>query len=294
MLKITDRHFRYLMRLLSRHMFLYSEMIAAPALIHGDTKRFLELSEAEHPVAIQLGGSDPKLLAQCARLAENAGFDEINLNIGCPSPRVQSGNFGVCLMAQPDLVAECVDAIVNAVKIPVSVKTRTGIGKDPDVEYLTNFIATIKEAGCQLFIIHARNFWFEIKRPKENRNKPPIRYDIVYDIKKEFPDLEIIVNGDIESLNDGLKHLDHADGIMIGRLPFLDPYQMAQVDRLYYEDDHAISSRVEIIDEYLDYMVSLDVRNRNLQRIARHLLNMFAGEPNATLWRQYLSEKVYP
>ncbi len=293
MLKITDRHFRYLMRLLSSHMFLYTEMIAAPALLHGDTKRFLEFSDEEYPVAIQLGSGDPSLLRQCARLAENAGYDEINLNVGCPSPRVQSGNFGACLMKTPELVSDCVNAMASTVNIPVSVKMRTGIGKEADYEYLKNFISMVSSAGCKLFIIHARNVWFDIKRPKENRNKPQIRYEMVYDIKKYFPDLEIIVNGDIESLNDGLKHCDHVDGIMVGRLPFLDPYKISKVDQLFYEDDHDVSSRFEIIEKYIEYMETQPGRKRQLPRMARHLLNIFNGEPNATQWRRYLSDNVY-
>lgn len=292
MLKITDRHFRYLMRLLSRHMFLYTEMIATNAILHGDQQRFLEFHDKEHPVGIQLGGGDSRDLAACAKIAEEAGYDEINLNVGCPSPRVHAGNFGAILMKEPNLVAECVAAMKEAVNIPVTVKTRTGIGREADRDYFHSFIEKVSQAGCKLFIIHARNIWFDVKRPKENRYKPVIRYEMVQELKKIFPHLEIIINGDINSLEEGLKHCEHVDGIMIGRLPFSDPYSLRFIDQLFYQDDHTILSREEIVETYLRYIEEEKIKPRLQHRPMRHLLNLFKGERNSTQWRRLLSENA--
>lgn len=289
MLKTTDRHFRYLMRLLSRHLFVYTEMITASALLHGDRNRFLMFDESEHPVAIQLGGCDPKDLALSAKMAEDAGFDEVNLNVGCPSPRVQSGNFGACLMKSPELVTECVAAMNAVVNIPVTVKMRTGIGREADYDYLHQFISMVSKEGCPLFIIHARNVWFDIKMPKENRQKPTIRYEMVYQVKKDFPDLEIIVNGDIESAESGLAHLDHVNGIMLGRLAFHDPYQFSQIDKLYYHDNHPVPTREAIVEQYIEYMEIQLAKNEPLRRMTRHLLNLYTGQPRANLWRRNLT-----
>lgn len=286
MLKTTDRHFRYLMRCLSKHLFLYTEMITAKALLHGDRNRFLSLDPIEHPIAVQLGGSDPGELAVAAEMVEDAGFDEVNLNVGCPSPRVQAGNFGASLMRSPELVAECVDAMRQAVNIPVTVKMRTGIGRAADQDYLNRFIEVVRAAGCKLFIIHARNVWFDVKRPKENRLKPMIRYEMVYEVKRQFPDLTIVINGDIESMEAGLSHMPHVDGIMLGRMAFHDPYQFAFTDRLYYGSEAPIVAREEAVERYLAYVRSDRNKKEPLRRITRHLINLYAGQPNASEWRR--------
>lgn len=286
MLKTTDRHFRYLFRLMSKHLLLYTEMITAKALIHGDRARFFAFDETEHPIAIQLGDAEPEELAIAAKFAEEAGFDEVNLNVGCPSPRVQAGNFGASLMKEPELVAACVSAMKAVVTIPVTVKMRTGIGRDFDKEYLHRFISLSKEAGCETVIIHARNVWFDVKRPKENRQKPGICYERVYEVKRAFPELTIVVNGDIFSLQEGLQHLEQVDGIMLGRLAFQDPYQFAQADQLFYESKTPIISREELVERYLEYVRSDINKKEPVRWMTRHLINLYAGQPNATEWRR--------
>ncbi len=293
MLDWTTRHCRYFMRLLSRHTLLYTEMVTTGALIHGDRQRFLGFHAAEHPLAIQLGGSDPGELARCARIAAEAGFDEINLNVGCPSQRVQSGRFGACLMAEPELVRDCVTAMQAAVSIPVTVKTRLGIDDRDSWEELLEFIDTVAAGGCRVFILHARKAWLKGLSPKQNRDIPPLEYDKVRRLKRLRPDLEIILNGGITSLARSREELRRVDGIMIGREACHNPYLLSQADRLLYGDDHAIPSRVEIVQRMLEYIQEQLDQGVCLSHMTRPMLGLFLGQPGARAWRRLLSEQAH-
>jgi tRNA-dihydrouridine synthase A len=289
MIDLTDRHCRYFLRLISKHAVLYTEMLTTGALLRGDRLRFLEHDQREHPLAIQLGGSDPQALAQCARLAEDAGYDEVNLNVGCPSDRVQSGRFGACLMAEPQLVADCVASMKSAVAIPVTVKCRLGIDEqDPDAASY-QFIDTVRAAGCNTFILHARKAWLKGLSPRENREIPPLQYDIVYQRKRDFPELEIILNGGLTDLNNALTQLDQVDGVMLGREVYQNPYLLAEVDRLFYGDNRDVPSREAILDALLPYVETQLARGVHLKHISRHVLGLFHGVPGAKQWRRYLS-----
>lgn len=292
MLEWTDRHFRYFLRLICRHTLLYTEMITSGAVLRGDRERLLEYHPAEHPLALQLGGSDPAALAQCARIAWDFGFDEVNLNVGCPSDRVQSGRFGACLMAEPDVVSECVAAMRRAVPIPVTVKTRIGIDEHDSYEELMHFVRTVAEAGCDRFIIHARKAWLKGLSPKENREIPPLRYDVAQRLKLDFPMLEIVLNGGITSLDESLRFLADFDGVMIGRAVYHDPYLLAEADRLLFGDDHPVPSRHQILESLLPYVARELSRGQRLQGISRHLLGLFHAAPGGRLWRRYLSENA--
>ncbi len=292
MLEWTDRHFRFFLRLISRRAFLYTEMITTGAVLCGDRKRLLEYDPAEHPVALQLGGSDPTALAECARIAEGFGYDEVNLNVGCPSDRVQSGRFGACLMAEPDLVAECVAAMRGAVSIPVTVKTRIGIDDKDSYEELTHFVGTVAQAGCETFIIHARKAWLKGLSPKENREIPPLRYDVARRIKQDFPSLEVILNGGILTMEESLEHLKEFDGVMLGRAAYHNPYMLAEADRLVFGDNHPIPSRREVLDAFLPYVEKELARGIRLQGISRHILGLFHGAPGGRLWRRHISENA--
>ncbi len=289
----TDRHFRYFLRLISRHVLLYTEMITTGAIIYGKQFHRLTYDDSEHPVALQLGGSHPQELAQCAKIAEDMGYDEINLNVGCPSDRVQNGQFGACLMSQPDLVAECVQSMQQSVSIPVTVKTRTGIDHMDDYEFLRHFIQTVSSAGCCIFIIHARKAWLTGLSPRQNREIPPLTYDKVYNIKTDFPDLEIIINGGINSLEEAKPHMDKVDGVMIGRAVCHNPYLLSYADSQFFDDQTLPLSRDEIVIRYMNYMQNRLAEGDALQRMARHILGLFQGQPGARKWRRYLSENVY-
>jgi tRNA-dihydrouridine synthase A len=293
MLAWTDRHCRYFLRLISRRGWLYTEMVTTGALLHGDHKRFLAYDEAEHPLALQLGGSDPQELAQCTRMAEDFGFDEVNLNIGCPSNRVQSGRFGACLMAEPALVAECVAAMSKAVRLPVTVKTRIGIDRQDSYAALSHFIHTVAQAGCRTFIIHARKAWLQGLSPKENREKPPLRYEVVHALKQDFPHLEIVINGGITTLEEVQGHLHGVDGVMLGRAVSHNPYLLAQVDRDFYGDPHPIPTRHEVVESFLPYVERQLAHNIFLSALSRPLLGLFQGQPGARAWRRYLSEHTH-
>lgn len=293
MMTHTDRHFRYFLRLISRHVYLYTEMITTGAIIHGKQYHRLEYSDAEHPLALQLGGNNPAELAECASIAAGYGYDEINLNIGCPSDRVKNGAFGACLMARPELVAECVAAITARVSIPVTVKTRTGIDDMDSYEHLCHFIETVYQGGCSTFILHARKAWLQGLSPRQNREIPPLNYDTVYRLKREFPELEVIINGGITSLHDGLSHLDHVDGVMIGRAVCSNPYLLAEADRLYFGTSANDTSRETILENYMDYASGRLQQGDTLPRISRHILGLFQGQPGARRWRRYLSENIY-
>jgi len=293
MLDWTDRHDRYFLRLISRHAWLYTEMVTTGAIIHGDRDRHLAFNEAEHPVALQLGGSEPADMAECARIGQDYGYDEININVGCPSERVHKGSFGACLMATPEMVAECVDAMRQVVDIPVTIKTRIGIDEQEDYEHLHNFVRINREAGCRIFIVHARKAWLKGLSPKENREVPPLRYTLVYKLKQEFPDLEIIINGGLQDLDMAEQQLEHVDGVMLGRAVYHDPWLLSEVDRRFYGDDHEVVSAREIVEQMYPYIEELIRNGGQLKYVTRHMLGMFHGRPGAKLWRRTLSEKAY-
>ncbi|MGA2655559.1 MAG: tRNA dihydrouridine(20/20a) synthase DusA, partial [Gammaproteobacteria bacterium] len=272
MMAWTDRHFRYLMRLIMPDVRLYTEMVTTGALLHSDPKRYLAFSQEEHPIALQLGGYDPSQLAICAKMGEDFGYDEININIGCPSDKVNSGRFGACLMKEPALVAECVAQMQQSVQIPVTVKTRIGIDEFDDYAFLQKFIETVQQAPCQTFIIHARKAWLNGLSPKQNREIPPLQYDRVYQLKKDYPHLNIIINGGIKTIEQAHEHLQHVDGVMIGRSAYENPFYWMQNTDL---------SRKEIIMQYLDYMNQQAQNGHHFWPMARHLLNVFNGEPGA-------------
>jgi tRNA-dihydrouridine synthase A len=293
MLDWTDRDFRYLCRLLSRHTMLYTEMVTTGALLHGDAARFLDHDAAEYPLALQLGGCDPADLAACAKLAEDAGYQEINLNVGCPSDRVQNGQFGACLMASPDLVADGVVAMKAAVNIPVSVKTRLGIDELDSYEFLHQFVSAIEKAGADALILHARKAWLSGLSPKQNRDIPPLDYDRVYQIKLDFPALHVDINGGIHSLDEALQHLHIVDGAMIGRAIYNQPYLLASADKLIFNDDRPVASEPDIVEQMLSYIEKRMRQGRPLKSITRHMLGLFQGQPGARRWRRHLSENAH-
>lgn len=292
MLDWTDRHERFFLRLLSKQCLLYTEMITTGALIHGDRQRFLEFNDAEHPVAIQLGGSNPADLASCAKMAEDNGYDEVNINVGCPSNRVQSGMFGACLMANPELVAECVSAMQAAVSIPVTVKHRIGIDENDSVEELFNFVEIVSGSGCKTFIVHARKAWLNGLSPKENRDIPPLRYDVVHDLKRAMPQLEIIINGGICDLDVAQQQLEYIDGVMMGREVYHNPYIMAEVDQRFYGSGEPVQSRYEIMESLFPYIEQELKKGTRLHSISRHILGLFNGKPGAKKWRRFISENA--
>jgi len=293
MMDWTDRHDRRFLRLLSKRALLYTEMVTSAALIHGDSKALLEHSKEEYPLALQLGGSDPKQLAVASRMGSDAGFCEINLNIGCPSERVQNGAFGACLMAEPELVAECVSAMRAAVDIPVTVKCRIGIDDQDSEEALHQFVKTVKAGGCQLFIIHARKAILKGLSPKQNREIPPLDYPRVYRLKKEFPDLKIVINGGLTDLPSALQQLQHVDGVMLGREAYQNPYILSGVDSAFYGENLTPVSRQQALALYLPYVEFELAKGTPLQHISRHLLGLFKGERGGKQFRRYLSENAY-
>ena len=292
MMAHTDRHFRYLLRLLSDRAMLYTEMHTTGALLYGDTERRLHFNAAEHPLGVQLGGSDPGALARCAAIAAGLGYDEINLNVGCPSARVKSGRFGACLLAEPELVAECVRAMIGATAAPVTVKTRTGIDDCDDYEHLRRFVATVARSGCRTFIIHARKAWLQGLSPRQNRTVPPLQYERVYRLKQDFPQLQIIVNGGINSLAEAREHLRHVDGVMLGRALCNNPYLLSGVDKTLFGVDNTKISRPEILQRYLCYMEAETAQGESLYTMARHLLGLFHGQPGARAYRRHLTERA--
>jgi tRNA-dihydrouridine synthase A len=292
MLDWTDRHCRFFHRLISQHALLYTEMVTTGALIHGDHHRFLQFNTAENPLAFQLGGSNPHDLATCARMAEDYGYDEVNLNVGCPSDRVQNGRFGACLMAEPELVAECVAAMFRAVAIPVTIKSRIGIDERDSYQELAHFIATIANAGCKTFIVHARKAWLSGLSPKQNREVPPLRYDYVFQLKKDFPQLEIIVNGGITSLSQTEEMLKNVDGVMMGREAYHNPYILADVDKRFFGAVSELLSRHTIVALLIPYIQEQLKTEACLNSVSRHILGLFHGEPGARGWRRYISENV--
>jgi tRNA-dihydrouridine synthase A len=293
MMEWTDRHCRYFLRLISRRTFLYTEMVTVEAVLHGDRARLLGFDAAEHPIALQLGGSDPACLAEAARIGEDFGYDEINLNIGCPSDRVQSGRFGACLMAEPDLVAACVGAMAEAVAVPVTVKCRIGIDDQDAEESLDRFIDRVADAGCRTFIVHARKAWLQGLSPKENRAVPPIDHDRVWRLKQRRPDLEIVLNGAINSVAEAETHLQHVDGVMLGRAAYADPYLLAEVDGVLFGENAPLPSRAEVLDAFLPYVEAELARGTRLNQMTRHILGLFHGQPRARAFRRVLAEKAH-
>jgi len=293
MMDWTDRHCRYFHRFLSRHTLLYTEMVTAKAVIHGDKERLLGFHPVEHPVALQLGGSDPAELAEASRVAADFGYDEVNLNVGCPSDRVQSGSFGAVLMEQPELVADCVAAMQNATDVEVTVKCRIGVDEQVPEQVLPEFIAQVSAAGVTSFTVHARKAWLQGLSPKQNRDVPPLDYALVYAMKAQFPALEICINGGIDSLDEALAHLDHVDGVMIGRAAYHEPLAiLAEADTRIFGDDHAIEES-EIIKGMCDYIETELAKGARLNQITRHMLGAFAGRPGARRWRRVLSEGAH-
>jgi tRNA-dihydrouridine synthase A len=291
MLDWTDRHCRYFHRLLTKQALLYTEMVTMGALLHGEKQRFLSYNKAENPVVFQLGGSDPDALASCARMIEDSGYDEVNLNVGCPSDRVQNGRFGACLMAEPTLVASCVSAMQKMVSIPVTVKCRIGIDEKDSYQELTHFISTVADAGCKTFIIHARKAWLSGLSPKQNRDVPPLRYDIVYQLKNDFPALKLILNGGVTSLEQTKEILQHVDGVMMGREAYHNPFLLAEVDNQFFKQTAQIKTRQEVVLELIPYINQHLLEGGRLNHITRHILGLFHGVPGARAWRRILSEK---
>ncbi len=291
MMDCTDRHFRWLMRQVSRHVLLYTEMVTQHAVIHGDREHLLGFSPEERPLALQLGGDDPALLSECARIAEGMGYDEVNLNVGCPSDRVASGNFGACLMARPQRVAECVAAMRAAVAVPVTVKHRIGIDDQDSYEEMLAFVDTVAAAGCDRFSVHARKAVLGGLSPKENRTVPPLRYPDVYRLKRERASLVIEINGGIRDLDTAAEHLRHVDAVMIGRAAYDDPYLFAAVDGRFFGDDAPVAGRFEVALRYGEYVTRWLARHPRLKLsgLARHVLGLFSGQPGAREFRRILT-----
>lgn len=294
MMEWTDRHYRYLVRLMTKNTRLYTEMVTSGALIHGDRERFLRFNDCEHPLAIQLGGSEPAEMAQSAKWGERAGYDEVNINVGCPSDRVQAGRFGVCLMREPKQVANCIVAMREQVDIPITVKCRIGVDNDDSYKFLTQFVDTIVAAGCETLIVHARKAWLKGLNPKQNREIPELDYQRVYKLKKDYPDLNIIINGGIDSIEQIKNHLQFVDGVMVGRKAYKHPEFLLRVDKeIYQSKDVENASMDEIILEYANYIERNMQLGTPLKSMTKHILNVYQGIPGAKLWRRHLSENMH-
>lgn len=297
MLDYTDRHCRYFMRLLTPSALLYTEMITAAAIVRGRREHLLAYDPSEHPVALQLGGCDPSELASAARIGEDFGYDEINLNCGCPSDRVQSGRFGACLMGTPELVAECVSAMRAAVRVPVTVKCRIGIEPMPDpnadeYEFLHRFVTTVASAGCEIFVVHARKAILNGLSPKENREIPPLRYDVVRRLREDFPQLTLVLNGGIRSTDEVKAHLATFDGVMIGREAYSNPYLLAELHRAVVDPNAPLPNRETVVERYVDYVQARVDEGHRLSSLLRHVHGLYAGLPRVRSWRRFLSEQA--
>ena len=294
MMDWTDRHCRYFHRQITQHALLYTEMVTTGALLHGDVPRHLDFSEVEHPVALQLGGSEPADLARAAKLGEQWGYDEINLNCGCPSERVQRGAFGACLMREPELVRDCVKAMCDAVGVPVTVKHRIGIDHTEDTPesypFLRDFVGTVAEGGCHTFIVHARNAWLKGLSPKENRDRPPLRFELVYQLKRDFPQLNISVNGGITTSEQITGHLQRLDGVMIGREAYHNPWSMRDWDTSFFIATDSINTQTEVEKSMIFYMEGLAKRGVGWPSASRHMLGLYNGQAGARKWRQVWSD----
>ncbi|MFT3930707.1 MAG: tRNA dihydrouridine(20/20a) synthase DusA [Spongiibacteraceae bacterium] len=292
MIDWSDRHARFFWRLLSKNAVLYTEMITTGALLHGAAARFLRFDPSEHPVALQLGGSDPNDLAACAKFAEQHGYDEVNLNCGCPSDRVQNGAFGACLMAQPQRVADCIKAMQDACSLPVTIKHRIGIDDLDSYDAMANFVGTVAATGCTTFIVHARKAWLSGLSPKENREIPPLRYPEVYRLKQEFPELNIVINGGIETIEACREHLQHVDGVMLGRAAYHTPYLLSTVDRDLFDAQAAVPTRADVIEGLLPYIERELQSGATLHHITRHILGLYHGQHGGRQFRRLLSERA--
>jgi tRNA-dihydrouridine synthase A len=291
MMDRTDRHYRYLMRQITKQTLLYTEMVTSMAILHGDRQKLLGFDRIEHPISLQIGGDNPRQLAECARIGEEFGYDEINLNVGCPSSRVQDGNFGACLMLQPEKVAECVAAMQSATKLPVTVKHRIGVDDRDSYEDLTNFIKIVSGTQCDRFTVHARKAWLSGLSPRENREVPPLRYEDVYRLKQDFPHLAIEINGGITDLDLAQEQLKSVDAVMIGRAAYDNPYLFATVDRDFYGRSTTIATRHQIVENMLPYIQTWTDRGFKLTNITRHMLLLFGGQRGSRTWRRILTEK---
>jgi len=292
MMDWTDRHCRYFYRLLSKNTQLYTEMITSKAILRGDKNRLLDFNASEHPLTLQLGGSDPKEMAECAQIAQKWGYDEVNINVGCPSDRVHSGSFGACLMKEPDLVAACVESMIEKCDIPVTVKSRIGIDDMESYDELSDFVSRINSKGCKHFIIHARKAWLQGLSPKENRTIPPLNYPWVYELKKDFPQIQITINGGITSCLEIKSHLDYVDGVMLGRAVYNNPFLLSEVDSDIFSEKKNPINREQVLKKYMVYMTEQLKIGVPIRSMTRHILGLYHGETNAKLFRRLLSGKV--
>ena len=292
MMQYTDMHDRFLLRLISKNIYLYTEMISTGSIIFGNCLEQFNFNNEEHPVAVQLGGSNPNHLGECAKTAESYGYDEINLNVGCPSERVQKGRFGACLMLEPELVAECVTEMSKSVEIPITIKCRLGIDDREDYEFLTNFVEIVKSSGVSTFIIHARNGLLKGLSPRQNRNIPPLKYDYVYRLKQDNEDLNIIINGGIKDLDEAKKHLLHVDGVMIGRASYDNPFMLSKVDELFFNQPINNKKKVDILNEYLDYVTAMKAKGYDLSRMLKHLFGLSKGDTHARAFRKKVHQSI--
>lgn len=294
MMEWTDRHYRYLARLMTRHTRLYTEMITSAALVHGDRERFLQFDRSEQPIALQLGGSNPKEMAQAAKFGESAGYNEININVGCPSDRVQAGKFGVCLMREAALVGNCVEYMRESVDIPVTVKCRIGVDHDDSYEFFTDFIAAVHKQGCDTFIIHARKAWLKGLNPKQNREIPELDYERVYQLKRDYPQLNIVINGGIQTVEEIQQHLKQVDGVMLGRQAYKHPQSLLSLDKKIFNDHANDALNIEqVISDYAKYIEKNMQDGVPFKSMTKHILNLFQSVPGAKQWRRYLSENMH-
>jgi tRNA-dihydrouridine synthase A len=292
MMDWTDRHCRYFYRLMSKNTQLWTEMVTAKAIIHGDKNRLLDYDAQEHPLVLQLGGSDPKEMAVAAKVGQDWGYDEININVGCPSDRVQSGSFGACLMQTPETVAHCIESMGAVIDIPLSVKSRIGVDNMESYGELSHFIETVHKAGCNNFVIHARKAWLQGLSPKENRTVPPLNYDWVYRVKQDFPTLTIGINGGITTLDEASEHLDHVDSVMLGRAAYHQPYLLAGVDQQIYQSERSVVSREQVLLEFIEYIKQQQTNAVPVRSMTRHILGLYHAQPNAKKFKRLLSGKT--
>lgn len=292
MMDWTDRHCRYFYRLMSKNTQLWTEMVTAKAILHGDKNRLLDFDACEHPLVLQLGGSEPKEMAQAAKIAQDWGYDELNINVGCPSDRVQSGSFGACLMQTPQLVARCVDAMKQVVDVPITVKSRIGVDDMDSYGELVNFVAIVASSGCDHFMIHARKAWLKGLSPKQNRSVPKLNYEWVYRIKRDFPHLTIGINGGIINIQSSLQHLEYVDSVMLGRAVYYQPYLLSEVDGLIYQQKSSILSREQVLLAFIKYMKVQHANSVPIRSMTRHILGLYHGQKNAKKFKRLLSGKV--
>lgn len=292
MMDYTDRHYRYFMRLITKKTLLYTEMITSSAIVHGNAEKLLQFNHEEHPIALQLGGSEPKALAEAAKIGETFGYDEINLNVGCPSDRVQSGKFGACLLYEPERVAECVAAMRSVASIPVTIKTRLGVDDHDSYEALHYFVNLSLQAGCNIFIFHARKAWLKGLSPKENRTVPPLQYDVVYRLKKDFPNLQVGINGGIQTLEEIKNHLQFVDEVMLGRIAVAQPMLFYSVDSEFYQASDLHFSFEEIVERYLSYVLDEQKKGERLSILLRPLFGLKQGQSGARAWRKSVTDAI--